>query len=445
MSDEPRGIDHLIERWTFRNDNDRIFGAPALSSPADIAGLKGWYKADAIAQANGSDVATWPDSSAQANNLTDGSGLNPTLQTNVQNGKPVVRFNGTNDRIADTGTDLGITQPNTVVIVGNQTSKATSGRFIDTGGTGRQIVGCNASGLFSIFASSSVTGAVDRSGAFHSFTGVFNGASSVGYVDGVQEFSGNPGSNGLGFIVLGFDQGTTFLTGDLAEICIYQGALSPSNIQLLHNYLAFRWNLPLVASQYFNQDIGKVAYQQDTGQYWRLMSTAPTWTLITGTVGYPSAAGAAGNVLRSDGTNFVSSVLGAADLSPVSGMFVSKLVGVNFNTANSDNPMAIVLPTGYTRWRCHAVVITRPSITMGTATFGLFTATSGGGVAIIPAGAVTTGLTSTAENTNGNMISPALTNNTTTSFNVPTVYFRVGTAQGAAATADVELLYTVHP
>jgi hypothetical protein len=34
------------------------------------------------------------------------------------------------------------------------------------------------------------------------------------------------------------------------------------------------------ATGFFNQDIGKLGYQQDTGQWWRLLTPAPTWALV---------------------------------------------------------------------------------------------------------------------------------------------------------------------
>jgi hypothetical protein len=38
----------------------------------------------------------------------------------------------------------------------------------------------------------------------------------------------------------------------------------------------------IAASGFVSGDIGRVAYQQDTGQYWRLTATTPTWQLLTG-------------------------------------------------------------------------------------------------------------------------------------------------------------------
>ncbi len=158
---------------------------------------------------------------------------------------------------------------------------------------------------------------------------------------------------------------------------------------------------------------------------------------VTSTPTFANAAGTSGNVLRSDGTNFLSAQLNAADINPVAAQISLKLTAVNFNSGNTDNPITITLPTGYTRWRYNFSVINHPSTTMSTATFGLFTAAAGGGTELLSA-TTTVAITSTSENTNGNTQSPAgFTNASTQSFNAGTIYFRIINAQGGAATADV--------
>lgn len=156
-------------------------------------------------------------------------------------------------------------------------------------------------------------------------------------------------------------------------------------------------------------------------------------------------AAASGNVLRGNGTNFVSAALQAGDISPVPGYCGYKLSAVNFNSANTDNAITLTLPTGYTRWRIISLIVSHPSTTFSTATFNLYTAASAGGTALLSA-TTTAAFSSAAEGTNGNMMSPALfTNANTQSFNVATIYFRTITAQGSAATADVDVTINALP
>lgn len=55
---------------------------------------------------------------------------------------------------------------------------------------------------------------------------------------------------------------------------------------LIRNHILENWIFPnetarRAAGTYDNVDIGKIAYQQDNGTYWRLSNTTPTWVSIT--------------------------------------------------------------------------------------------------------------------------------------------------------------------
>ena len=119
------------------------------------------------------------------------------------------------------------------------------------------------------------------------------------------------------------------------------------------------------------------------------------------------------------------------------GLVVIKTSGVNFNSANSDNPITITLPTGFTRYRVDSCILSGASGSLSTATCAIYTAASAGGVVV--AGSTIITVTATAESTNNNMqvITPSLAN--TESYNVAALYFRVLTAEGSAATGNVSL------
>jgi autotransporter-associated beta strand protein len=71
-----------------------FWGNPTTQSaqPNTISGLSLWLKADAITSlADGATVNTWPDSSGNALTVTRDAGA-PVFRTNVLNGQPVVRF-----------------------------------------------------------------------------------------------------------------------------------------------------------------------------------------------------------------------------------------------------------------------------------------------------------------------------------------------------------------
>lgn len=114
---------------------------------------------------------------------------------------------------------------------------------------------------------------------------------------------------------------------------------------------------------------------------------------------------------------------------------------VDFNAANTDTAIALTLPPGFTRFLVTSVRISSASHSLTTATAGLFTAAGGTGVAVVT-GASTITVSATADSTNNNSQAMTVNNADTESYTlgaVPNVYFRVGTAEGAAATATVSV------
>ena len=111
---------------------------------------------------------------------------------------------------------------------------------------------------------------------------------------------------------------------------------------------------------------------------------------------------------------------------------------VNFNSANTDNAITVpTLPTGFTYYRVVDVIITAATHTMTTATAGLFPTTGGGGTAIVTSASMTN--TSSTANTALNMQAMTIAA-TTTCYNLSTLYFRIGTAEGATCTGTVTIV-----
>jgi len=84
-----------------------------------------------------------------------------------------------------------------------------------------------------------------------------------------------------------------------------------------------------------------------------------------------------------------------------------------------------------------------PSTSLTTATAGVFSAASAGGVTIVTSAALS-GLTSTSLNATGSLVIPAIANQNVV-YNQTSLFFRIGTAQGAAATLDVYIFGMVYP
>ena len=131
---------------------------------------------------------------------------------------------------------------------------------------------------------------------------------------------------------------------------------------------------------------------------------------------------------------------------PVTGIrrLIGVALGVNLNQTNTDIAIPLILIAGC-NFVVDAVMLNNASTSLTTATFGVFSATGGGGTTIVTAGAVLTGLTVPTSNLNAAQAATASTTvlNQTTQAN--NLYLRVGTAQGAAATADVYIWGYVLP
>lgn len=113
-------------------------------------------------------------------------------------------------------------------------------------------------------------------------------------------------------------------------------------------------------------------------------------------------------------------------------------ITVNFNSTNTDTSIPILLPGGAIAYQVASIRIGHASASISTATWGLFSAVAGGGTAIFGAGQAIT-VTSAAANANNNSMVATPGTASTQSYNFTTLYFRVGTAQGSAATADVQI------
>ena len=127
---------------------------------------------------------------------------------------------------------------------------------------------------------------------------------------------------------------------------------------------------------------------------------------------------------------------------------VSRLVGVilgaNVNQTSTDIAIPLSLLPGC-NFVINSIHINNASTSLTTATFGVFSAAAAGGVTIVTAGAVLSGLTTATSNLKATLAATATTtvlNQTTVANNL---YFRVGTAQGAAATCDVYVFADVLP
>ncbi len=226
--------------------------------------LTTWFKADAITGlANGAPVSTWRDVSGNTNNATQvTTGQQPTYVTGAMNGLPVVRFTSANS------TYLAFNRPVqddfTIICV----FRASKG--IGTGTAyyqGAGLVNGEVSGVVDDFGTSLNTNGVLLAGTGNPDTTVVSSSSGynngqphimtfkrtrssgalVLYVDGVQAGTATGGTQSLTSptqLVLGAQQTLiNFLTGDIAEVKIFNTPLADSDRTAEENALKCKYGL----------------------------------------------------------------------------------------------------------------------------------------------------------------------------------------------------------
>ncbi len=253
----PPGGTHI---WAFWGD-DSLYST-GISNATDITGCVLWLKADEGVVTNGSSVASWLDQSGQGHDLSQLTVSNqPLFVQNVVGGKPVVRFD-TNNQYLTRGDALGFT--------GNAAMSVFMVIEADDGALRRALHLGNTNGA----NGQSIAFATDSSFRYNNGNRIFandpmNGAFGIGawrteadepYGEGRffkngdekgQTGSTNPGNlknlaDGETLVGQGRGNNTTFndrFLGDIAEIIVYDRALSNVELNQVGYYLEQKYGL----------------------------------------------------------------------------------------------------------------------------------------------------------------------------------------------------------
>ena len=227
----------------------------AVTYPTDISGCKLWLKADSLSLNDGDAVTTWTDSSGNARDATQATaGLKPIYKTNVINGQPVIRFDGTDDRLVTSS----------VAVAGGAFSAFIVLKFASTSGAqyplfnGDNVAG-NGWALESGAGTAGKRGVLYRGNAI-SDDGTTSTITELWSVTRTSAPSLNFYLNGTitsiaadasaltaptNKVVVGGDSGGSagFFNGDIAEIIIFDSALSTGNRQAIESYLAGKYSI----------------------------------------------------------------------------------------------------------------------------------------------------------------------------------------------------------
>jgi hypothetical protein len=218
--------------------------------PSSIAGLGVWLDATQIASTDGTALSSWSDASGGGHHATQGTGAaQPTYQTNELNGKPVVRFDGTDDFMG-LG-DLSLVFPTAatlLVVYGITGTEDRYSVFENTSNNGYWSYSGGV-GYFCAFRTARIDGypaAMPETGT--NLVSVVSSASTYQvYLDGTgqgAQAAGYSAGGGGNVYEIGRGTGTSeYLAGDIAELLIYNSALSNGDRTTVEAYLTAKWGV----------------------------------------------------------------------------------------------------------------------------------------------------------------------------------------------------------
>jgi hypothetical protein len=207
-------------------------------SPAKISNLVGWWPAYGITGLSDDDVVgTFPDQSGNGRNLTQATAAKkPLYKTNVKNGYPTVRFDGSDDYLQG-AFGATIAQPITYFIAFRAITVGPN-EYIMAGDDITNRVGLLivTGGWWGIYAGAGLVSTTVPDTNWHYIVAIFNGASSSIRLDGAAIKSGNAGANSLDGLTLG----ALYTGGENANIDVivcgaYSKVVSGTELTLLES------------------------------------------------------------------------------------------------------------------------------------------------------------------------------------------------------------------
>ncbi len=213
---------------------------PTATAPDAMSGLISWWRADTLGLADNAAVSSWaPVAGLQSAPLAQTGTNRPVFRTGVLNGRGVARFSAAASQSMDTGAwTTSYPVPLTVVMVARFSSLAVtanlfsgrSGVFVYAGSSPTILqVGAGAAGELNGRESLDVD-------AWHVLGVVYNGSTTTIHWDSraltTRGTTGTGAAAAMPGLRLGTNSGGTanYLTGDVADLAIYNRALSLTEI-----------------------------------------------------------------------------------------------------------------------------------------------------------------------------------------------------------------------
>jgi len=219
-------------------------------NPKSISGLLVWMDAsDSSTYTVATGVAEWRDKSGNGRTFTQSTANNqPLVSATQQNGKTLLEFDGTNDRLTATGNWLQVA--NCTLFAAFKRNAGTYGGIIASSGNSDNSPGILIDSSNPVIRgySNFSSGAAGSSTTFHILSGTVTNGASVAFTNGTQSDSDAVSGS------LGSDQTTTaigtyrtsaanYFNGLIGEILAFSRVLTVSERQSVERYLGKKWGV----------------------------------------------------------------------------------------------------------------------------------------------------------------------------------------------------------
>ncbi len=252
--------------------------ASALSSFSNTfpaTGQQVWLKADAISGvSNGSQFGIWNDSSGTGNNFTQSStSREPTYETNVINGEPVVRMSASSSQTMSNATNF--TSPVSVIYAARQTG-GTNQRMLSALGN-NWLMGYWSGGKDQAYFSgwNTPSGSPTTDTKWHIFSSTESTSQANAWDNGAQFVTNGTSATGPnGLCLSGYECNSEFSDGDFAELFVYNSVLSNNDRGALERYLSAKYSITLNSSDPASSSVGTESVSLASSGTWESASNS---------------------------------------------------------------------------------------------------------------------------------------------------------------------------
>jgi len=218
-------------------------------NPKKISDLQLWLDASQLGLADGDSVSSWTDLSNKNRHATQATAAKkPVFKTNIQNGNPVVRFDGTDDWMS-TAAWGDLLQPNTIFIVAKIPIAASKIILDGVDSTKRHqfSTGITENTLIQFAGTSATITQLGIRGNWAIASLAYNSPLSNAYINGVLTNTGNLSTNVLSGLTLGGHPTIDDYhpSTDMGEIIVYNKILTVTERQRIELYLSRKWGVSL--------------------------------------------------------------------------------------------------------------------------------------------------------------------------------------------------------